>query len=124
MDLKFSIPLQIVSKKNSKRICGKRLLSSKAWMSFESEASLFINLLSLPKNIVRCESAEITFYFEDKRKRDLTNASEGIFDLLVDCGILVDDNISVIPKVILIFGGYEKGSARNEILIKDYICEK
>ena len=124
MDLKFSIPLQIVSKKNSKRICGQRLLSSKAWMSFESEASLFINLLSLPKNIVRCESAEITFYFEDKRKRDLTNASEGIFDLLVDCGILVDDNISVIPKVILIFGGYEKGNARNEILIKDYICEK
>lgn len=52
----------------------------------------------------------ITFVAGDKRKFDLTNKAESIMDLLVDNGLIEDDNYSVIPELTLRYGGYEKGN--------------
>lgn len=52
----------------------------------------------------------ISFFVGDKRKFDLTNKAESIMDLLVDNGIIEDDNYSVIPTLILKYGGYEKNN--------------
>ncbi len=61
------------------------------------------------------ESVTLTFYAPDKRKFDLTNKAESIMDLLVDNGIIEDDNYSVIPNLQLKFGGVEKENPRVEI---------
>lgn len=54
----------------------------------------------------------ITFIAGDNRKFDLTNKAESIMDLLVDCGLIEDDNYSIIPELHLKFGGVEKDNAR------------
>lgn len=52
----------------------------------------------------------ISFIVGDKRKFDLTNKAESIMDLLVDNGLIEDDNYSIIPKLTLSYGGYEKNN--------------
>ena len=59
----------------------------------------------------------LTIYSENKRKFDLTNKAESIMDLLVDAGILLDDNYEVVPKLILEYGGQDKENPRCEIQI-------
>jgi Holliday junction resolvase RusA-like endonuclease len=36
------------------------------------------------------------FYNYDKRRRDISNYYEGLQDLLVDAGILIDDNYTIV----------------------------
>jgi Holliday junction resolvase RusA-like endonuclease len=60
--------------------------------------------------------ARLVFFFPDKRRRDLTNVAESVFDALVDANILEDDNCFSMPKVALEFGGVvAKNDARVEI---------
>lgn len=60
---------------------------------------------------------EINLYAPDKRKGDLTNRAESLLDLLVDCGILKDDNWFEVPQVVLSFGGVDRENPRAEIFI-------
>lgn len=114
-----TIPFQAVSKKNSKRVCrrmGSRasIIASTAWMRYEKAAHVY--LMSIPKTqIVHCDYVIVKHYFKDRRLRDLTNATEGVLDVLVDCGFFSDDNYKVIPKVIIEFGGYDKEKPRSEV---------
>lgn len=63
------------------------------------------------------DSLSITIYPPDKRKGDLTNKAESIMDLLVDIGVLEDDNWYVIPRLQLQFGAVDKEKPRAEITI-------
>ena len=58
---------------------------------------------------------EMMFYFPDKRRADLTNKAESVMDLLVDAGIIKDDNASVCPEVLLRFGGVDRERPRVEV---------
>ena len=58
---------------------------------------------------------EMMFYFPDKRRADLTNKAESIMDLLVDAGIIEDDNANVCPEVLLRFGGVDRERPRVEV---------
>jgi Holliday junction resolvase RusA-like endonuclease len=60
---------------------------------------------------------ELAFYPSTLRKSDLTNKAESVMDLLVDAGILEDDNWFIAPVVILRFGGHDKTNPRVEISI-------
>lgn len=60
---------------------------------------------------------EMKFWFPDRRKADLTNKAESIMDLLVDAGIIEDDNVNVCPRVWLEFCGMDREAARVEIYI-------
>lgn len=64
---------------------------------------------------------EITFYAGDKRASDLSNKAESIMDLLVDAGILPDDNWFVVPELLLKLGGVDKENPRAEIKIKVHV---
>ncbi len=66
----------------------------------------------------RC-SVEITIYAPDRRASDLTNKAESIMDLLVDTGVVSDDNWFVCDPILLKFGGVDKTNPRAEIII-DY----
>lgn len=63
-----------------------------------------------------CE-VKCLFYLPARRKTDLTNLLEAIDDILVECGILADDNSSVIvshdgSRVL-----YDKEKPRTEVTI-------
>ena len=95
------------SKKNSRinTRSGRSFPSSK-YTAWHKDASLQI----IGSKKITTEHLHISFIAGDKRKFDLTNKAESIMDLLVDNGILEDDNYSIIPTLTLKFGGYEKGN--------------
>lgn len=94
------------SKKNSRinTRSGRSFPSSK-YTAWHKEAS---QQLVGYKQIPNGSTLTISFIAGDKRKFDLTNKAESIMDLFVDNGLLEDDNYSVIPTLILKYGGYEK----------------
>lgn len=118
----------IPSKKNSKiMVCfGKspRLLPSKNYKDWHTEASKQIALQTpqfAPQHdfpLKSTQSITITLYAPTKRLYDLTNKAESVNDLLVDCGILEDDNYQVIPELILKFGGVDKIGGADILITK------
>lgn len=61
---------------------------------------------------------DLVFYPKTKRAGDLTNKAESIMDVLVDNGILGDDNWYMVPKISLSFGAVDPKNPRVEIEIK------
>lgn len=60
---------------------------------------------------------ELTFFPKTKRGSDLTNKAESIMDLLVDNGVLLDDNWFIVGNVSLKFGAVDPKNPRVEIEI-------
>ena len=58
----------------------------------------------------------VTFYHGDYKRRDSDNQLSSILDLLVDAGILADDNWQIIPQK-EIFDVFDKDNARAVISI-------
>lgn len=71
---------------------------------------------NLPKKIEKCKVA-ITFFPETLRSADLSNKTESIMDLLVDCGIIKDDNWFVCSELTLKLGQVDKQNPRAEVTI-------
>lgn len=99
--IKFIIPLQPISKKNSQQIfinskTGKPFIApSKKYKEYEAAASWFIprNLtIDTPVN-VKC-----LFYMKNRQKCDLTNMLEAIDDIMVRVGLLADDNYTIVQS--------------------------
>lgn len=63
------------------------------------------------------ERVELFFYAPDRRSSDLTNKAESVMDLLVDKGVLEDDNWWLVSKIELNFMGVDKLDPRCEISI-------
>lgn len=59
----------------------------------------------------------ISYYLPDKRRTDLTNKTESLMDLMVDAGILEDDNCTIVPQLRLVYLGVDKLNPRAEIRI-------
>ncbi len=116
--LKINIKGRIPSKKNSKIIVcrGKYpvLLPSSAHKQWHTEQSLL--LANTPHIEGSCE-IDAVFYFPDNRPSDLSNKWESIGDLLVDCGILEDDNAKIIKQLTLVYAGVDKENPRCELNI-------
>ena len=123
--MKIVIHGHVPSKKNSKRLvyAGHRpvLISSKAYMAWHTVASY--ELASQVKGSAQRialsgpHEIEITIFAATRRKEDLTNKAESVMDLLVDMGVLADDNWTEVPRVCLQYGGYDKSNPRAEIEI-------
>lgn len=101
----------VPSKKNSKiMVCRGKfpvLLPSTKYKEWHQSA--LKQLEGIRK--IRASKLTLTFVSGDNRKFDLTNKAESIMDTLVDAGLIKDDNYSVIPELVLKFGGVEKDSA-------------
>lgn len=108
--LKGSVP----SKKNNKQITYRNgrlgLRSSDNYLAWNYEQLMTMKRVKPIKGPVR--SIAITFFIDSKRKTDLTNKAESVMDLLVDAGIIEDDNCFIVPYVLLIFGGVDKTNPR------------
>jgi Holliday junction resolvase RusA-like endonuclease len=113
--MKIIISGRIPSKKNSKiMVCrGKfpMLLPSQKYTEWHKDAVIQLK----GKSIIKSNKIKLTFYPPDKRPADLSNKTESIMDLLVDCGLIEDDNWYVISELTLIFGGTDKDYPRCEI---------
>ena len=119
-EIKFTIPLAPVTKKNSQRIadCGtyKKILPSKAYVQYEKDAGYFLphrgKKINCPCEVV------CLFYMPTKRKVDLTNLEEAIDDVLVKYGVLEDDHC----KIIVSHDGsrvfYDSDNPRTEVTIR------
>ena len=116
---KITLKGRIPSKKNSRCLFVRRgklfNIPSKAYSEWHKEASA--QLCSFVGSLKDIVFIQLDFYATDKRSSDLTNKSESVMDLLVDNGILEDDNWWVISKIGLNFLGVDKLNPRCEIHI-------
>lgn len=127
MNYSVTLPGNPVTKKNSQRI----LKNHKTGASFVAPSNNYIYYrncsivylhacqslpyrpINYPVN-VRC-----LYYMESRRRVDLVNLLEATADILVDAGILEDDNSNIVAghdgsRVL-----YDKGNPRVEILITE-----
>lgn len=116
----IKIPLMCRSKKNSQEIhincrTGKPFVSQgKLYKQFEAECGYY--LLKFKKNISTPINLKCTFYVKDKRKRDIVNLLNAIQDILVEYGVIADDNYNIVKSVDGSRIIYEKG--REETIIE------
>jgi len=116
--MEITLKGRIPSKKNQKQIIyrnGKPLIiSSKKHKEWHTEQMWMVKGKGKVEEV---KNIDITLYAPDKRKGDLTNKAESIMDLLVDAGIIEDDNWMIVPNVFLRFGGVDKENPRAVITI-------
>jgi Holliday junction resolvase RusA-like endonuclease len=118
--LKFTIEGNIPSKKNGKLIICRpypRMISKPEYLAWHEELMWKLKKYRPEKPIERCEII-IKYWGENKRRTDLDNKNSSIFDLLVDCEILLDDNWFVIYKQSSELVDINKEKCRAEITIK------
>lgn len=124
--MKIVLSGRIPSKKNSKRIvmAGNRpmIISSKDYETWHTVASYELrSQVKGSANRIRLSGPhkiEIKIFPPNKVKGDLSNKAESIMDLLVDNGVIEDDNWFEVPTLALIFGGVDKANPRAEIVIE------
>lgn len=114
----------IPSKKNSKRLINIRgriiPISSKAFMMWHTDASqtLKIDLQGLQTPFHATNHIHMFFFAKDRRLFDISNKVESVMDLLVDCGVLIDDNYSIVPSFTAHFAEVDKENPRCEFEIE------
>ncbi len=97
---------EVASKKNSKvlaRVKGRpMLLPSRKYQEWEKRARLAIMAEGRPPEPFKAARLFMVIYHGDMIKRDSNNATQGIQDVLVEMGVLEDDNWMVIgtPEVV------------------------
>lgn len=93
------------------------LLPSTKYKEWHEDATLQIKQQKIQPVKGCIDDVVLTFYAPDKRNFDLTNKAESIMDMLVDNGIIEDDNYNIIPNLYLKFGGVDKSNPRVEIAL-------
>ena len=120
----------VPSKKNSKRVfrhprTGRTVvLSSKghdAWHS--ANISRLIGCSERVDETQVVELSVIMFYATTRRK-DLDNALASVQDLLVDAGILPDDDFRHVVRVSAEFGGIDRANPRVDVEIHEYFAKR
>lgn len=99
--IKFIIPLQPISKKNSQQIfmnskTGKPfIMPSQKYKDYEQAAGWF-----MPRHLHINEPVNVKclFYMKNRQKCDLTNMLEAIDDVMVKMGLLADDNYTIVQS--------------------------
>lgn len=118
----FTLTGGVPSKKNSRRQirCGGRTINipSKNYEEWHRDASMQLIAQRAKKIAGEYHKVDIKLFAPDRRKGDLTNKAESIMDLLVDNGIIEDDNWFVVGGLHLFFGGVDKENPRAEVIIE------
>ena len=97
-EIRMTIPLQPITKKNHQRIVvhGKRRMAipSEQYEQYEAQCGWFVKGRGMKID----KPCEVTclFYMKDRRVSDLSNHLESIDDILVKYGVLKDDNSRII----------------------------
>jgi len=124
MSLEITIKGRVPSKKNSRNcfVRGGKMMNipSKKYKEWHKAASeQLVKYITKGKYpLVGIENVTVNFWAPDKRKTDLTNKAESILDLLVDNGIIEDDNWFILSNIKLIFKGIDRETPRCEVVIE------
>lgn len=118
----YTILGSVPSKKNSRNLFVRngRIVNipQKAYGEWHTDS--LKQLKMPPKPLQTVKYVQLCFYSKDKRAYDLTNKAESVMDLLVDAGILLDDNYTVVPELTITYGGLCRENPRCEITIYEY----
>lgn len=95
----FTIHGNPVTKKNSQRIISvgghPRIVPSKAYMQYRADS--IAQLAGRQKLNIACPvNLRVVYYMQTRRKVDLVNLLEATCDILVDAGVLADDNSRIV----------------------------
>ena len=105
------IPLETPSKKNSRVVDRRtgRTFPNKRYTEWHKAAALYVR----QQHAHPLDDGPFALYLEfthgDRVRRDSDNGVSSILDLLVDCGVLPDDNWMVVSKI-NVSNLYDKGN--------------
>mgnify|MGYP004723389005 FL=1 len=100
-EIRYTIPLVPVSKKNSQQIMVNRktgkpfIMPSQKFRQYERDARIFLRPIPA-EPIDRPVEIEYKFWMPTRRRVDLTNLMEAADDLLEAVGIIADDNSRIV----------------------------
>lgn len=102
-ELKFTIPLAPVTKKNSQRILRKKnggvfIAPSEKYKEYEQAAVNYLEYAHIIPASNYPVNVKAVFYMPTARRCDLVNLLEALDDVLVKAGILPDDNYTIIAS--------------------------
>lgn len=117
-EIKFTIPLNPVTKKNSQQIilvCGKpRIIPSKKYKEYERDC---IPFLTHVEHVTGRVNVKAVYFMRTRRRVDLINLHEALHDILVKAGVLEDDNCKIIYSTDGSYVDYDKENPRTEVTI-------
>lgn len=102
MNIRFTIKLPPISKKNSQQILINRAtgrpfaMPSKQYKEYEKDALWFIPKVEAP--IICPVNIKCLFYMPTRRRVDLTNLLEAVDDIMVKAGLLADDCYTIVES--------------------------
>ena len=118
MEIKFTIPLNPVTKKNSQQIilvAGKpRIIPSKKYKEYERDC---IPFLTHVEHVTGRLNVKAVYFMRTRRRVDLINLHEALHDILVKAGVLEDDNCKIIYSTDGSYVDYDKENPRTEVTI-------
>lgn len=121
-EIRYTIPLAPVSKKNSQQILTNSatgrpfIMPSKKYKEYEREAEWFLK--PRPPRPIECEvNVKCLFYLPTRRKTDLNNLLEAVTDLLVHAKIIEDDHYGIVAAHDGSRCFWDKDNPRTEITI-------
>ena len=118
---KYIIPIEPRTKKNSQQIIQVHgrpiIIPSAVYKKYEKEAMAHLPLN--PPHIDFPVNVECHFYMGTKRRVDLNNLLECATDVLVNAGVLYDDNSNIVVAHDGSRVHYDKESPRTEIFITE-----
>jgi hypothetical protein len=88
-------------------------IPSKRYTDWHKQAEKYIPKKQIPD----IEGITLEFWFKTNRVTDLTNKAESIMDLMVDCGLILDDTWQITGIVTLIPKGIDKTNPRCRVTI-------
>lgn len=121
-EIKYTIKLAPITKKNSQQILTNKktgrsfIAPSSRFKQYEREAAWFLR--PRPPRPIECPlNIKCLFYMPTRRLVDLTNLLEAVDDVMVNEGIIKDDN----SRIVVAHDGsrvlYDKSNPRTEITI-------
>ena len=124
--LKFIIPLDPKSKKNSMQPCTDRsgkfrgMMQSDIYQQYEKDCLMCIPA-KVRKHINEPVNVKAIYYRKTRRRVDKTNLESALLDILVKAGVLVDDS-AMSPNIVAGTDGsrvrYDKNNPRTEVVIE------
>jgi len=123
-ELKFTIPIKPVTKKNSSQITKSgAVIASKAYRQYEKDAVRLIPAyaklhINEPVNIKALYYMKTDYYAPDRKaKVDIQNLHNALADVLVAAGVLEDDNCRIVYSMDGSRVLYDKKNPRTEVTI-------
>ncbi len=121
--LKFTIPLNPITKKNSMRIITNRrtgrpmIIQSEAYIQYEKDCQYFMKKLDKPIN--KPINIRAIYYMGTRRKVDITNLHSALHDILTVYNVIEDDNSRIVKSTDGSRVKYDKDNPRTEIYITE-----